>query len=66
MTDSTSEKSASGENKCVVAWEGIVPHRKFKGFYTHFSRSEARSREIMEEAGVVEYWNIARSFNGDS
>jgi hypothetical protein len=54
--------SARGANRCVVAWEGVVPERKFRGFYSHFSKTEARSKEIMEEAGVVEYWNAARAF----
>jgi U4/U6 small nuclear ribonucleoprotein PRP3 len=62
MTDSTSEVSSKGENKCVVAWEGVVPNRGFKGFYSHFAKTEARAKEILEEAGAIEYWNASRSF----
>lgn len=61
LPDSTASPiSAAGGNSCTLVWDGVIPNRTFRGFYTHFIQTEAKARELFEAAGVIEYWNAAR------
>jgi U4/U6 small nuclear ribonucleoprotein PRP3 len=48
-------------NQCVLVWEGTVPERAFDKFEMKLCRSEAAAREVLQERGVPQYWDLAFS-----
>lgn len=49
-------------NKCVLAWQGILPKRKFKSFAFEHCRSELMGRKYFEGRGVAHYWDICKNY----
>jgi U4/U6 small nuclear ribonucleoprotein PRP3 len=64
--DDEEEEEPKNYKKCVLVWTGVVAKPTFKTFRFETCRTEAMARKFLEDRGVAQYWDMARTHNPDA
>lgn len=64
--DVGADDQSASKNRCLLVWQGVVPHRTFSRFGFETCSSIHAARRAMQSKGLVHYWDQMVAAAADS